>query len=185
MSEQNDNLIIQCREGDTGAFRKLMEKYQTYVFSVAFRFLCNEEDARDIVQETFIRIWKHIGRYNFQQKFTTWLYTITTRLCFDKLRNRKRQRNLKKIHETEHPESGPDIEKTFQNREIAILITRFAEELTPKQRMVFILRDLQDLTIQEVSGILNMPVHSVKSNLYYARKNIRTRIEKWEKCHEL
>lgn len=185
MSEQNDTLIIQCREGDSNAFRKLMEQYQTYVFSVAFRFLCNEEDARDIVQETFLRIWKHISKYNFQQKFTTWLYTITSRLCFDKIRHKKRQRNLKRIHKAEQMEIGPDVEKALQNREIADRITDFAEKLTPKQRMVFILRDLQDLTIQEVSGILDMPVHSVKSNLYYARKNIREKIEKWENCHEL
>ena len=183
MTYKIQTLIMKCQANDPVAFRKLMEQHQTYAFSVAFRFLCNEEDARDVVQETFIRIWKHIHNYNPGQKFTTWMYTITSRLCFDRLRQRKRIRRLVKEQAYCPQYNDVDIERHYQNREMAALINRFAQRLTPRQRMVFILRDLQDLSIQEVSDILNMPAHSVKSNLYYARKNIRTKIEKWENQH--
>jgi RNA polymerase sigma-70 factor (ECF subfamily) len=154
-----------------------MEEYQSYAFAVAFRFLCDEEDAKDVVQESFIRVWKNFHRYNNAIKFTTWLYTIVTNRCYDKLRSR-RTRNTTSIDD-----AGPSLlaslvsdqnpEREYTNAELGRLIETLTEKLPPKQKMIFELRDLQGLSIDEVCGILQISEASVKTNLVYARRHLR------------
>jgi RNA polymerase sigma-70 factor (ECF subfamily) len=83
--------LLACREGDTGAFQLLVETYQGYAFSLAVRFLGNGEDAGDVVQETFIRIWKHLRTFDFRCKFTTWMYRIVINLCRDRIKAQNRR----------------------------------------------------------------------------------------------
>jgi RNA polymerase sigma-70 factor (ECF subfamily) len=176
------DILLRSKNGDSEAFRSLVEYYQSYAFSLAFRLLCNEEDARDAVQESFIRIWKHLPEYDLQKKFTTWMYKIVTRICYDRLKAHRRQKIgvfLDRSGNIQLPD-GKSLEKELDNRESAQIIKNLAETLTPKQRMVFILRDLQDLEMKEVSRICNMPIHSVKSNLCHARRNIRIKMENLE-----
>ncbi len=80
MPESIHDIILQSINRDRLAFRKLVESHQSYAFKLAFRLLCHEEDARDVVQESFIRVWKHLPTFNPQNKFTTWLYGIATNL---------------------------------------------------------------------------------------------------------
>jgi len=177
------DILLRSKKGDSTAFRQLVEHYQSYAYSLAIRLLCHEEDAKDAVQECFIRIWKHLPKYDLKKKFTTWMYKIVTNLCYDRLKARKRQRidaSLNSRNEVQLPD-GTNLEKDMDNRELLQIIQDLAGTLTPKQRIVFILRDLQDLDMKEVSQICKMPLQSVKSNLYYARKNIRTKIEQLEK----
>lgn len=180
--KNTQDIIIQSKNGDTHAFRLLMERYQNYAYSLAFRILYNEEDAKDIVQETFIRIWKHLSDFRFKNKFTTWLYRIVVNLCLDRIKMRKRRHtNMRHCSEqtlNDIPDRNCNIEKNFTDRETVGIIENLSEKLSPKQRMVFVLRDFQNLSIKEVSQILGMPIHSVKSNLYHARRNLRIKIEK-------
>ena len=84
-------LVNQSIQGNTQAFRKLVETHQAMIYSLAYRMLCNEDDAKDIVQETFIRAWKHLSTYNTKMKFTTWLFAISSNLCYDSLKTLKRK----------------------------------------------------------------------------------------------
>lgn len=84
-------LIQQSRRQDSYAFSLLVRQYQDFVFRLAFRLLCNYEEAQDITQETFIRVWTHLPQFNLQAKFTTWLYKITVNLCYDSLRSYKKR----------------------------------------------------------------------------------------------
>lgn len=172
-------LILDCKKGNKEAFRHLVEKYQKYVFIVALRILCNEEDAKDIVQETFIRIWKHIREFDHNKLFTTWIYTIIGNLCHDKIRSDKKNHNLK-LHTIENQKVNETIEndsdKLIDNNKLIERIKKLVNELTEKQRMVFILRDFQDLSVKEVGKILRMNEGSVKTNLYYARLSIRNKL---------
>jgi RNA polymerase sigma-70 factor (ECF subfamily) len=163
------------------AFRPLVEEYQGYAFSVAFRVLCDEEEARDVVQESFIRIWSNLRRYNREVKFTTWMYSIVTHLCYDKLRSRKK-RGATAIDAVDPSllasvavEDNP--ERLFNNKELAGVITMLTEKLPPKQKMVFVLRDLQGLSVREVSDILGVSEGSVKTNLVYARRYLREQLK--------
>jgi len=173
-------LIGQCLRNEGGAFRRLVEEYQRYVFSLAFRVLHDEDDARDVVQETFVRVWKHLHAYDRQMRFTTWLYTITVNLAYDQLKSNTRKRRwILSSESVESPNSGgaTEEEKNIVNRDLATKIKELAGNLPPKQRMVFVLRDLQDLTVDEVAKVLSMSTSAVKTNLCYARRFIRAQMQ--------
>lgn len=192
MTESHEIILQRSIKRDRDAFRKLVERYQSYAFKLAFRLLCHEEDARDVVQESFIRVWKHLPKYNPQNKFTTWLYRIVTNLCYDRIKAESRRAKVFSFGFTEHYPGSTAISYSLEdqvgNKEIAERIIQIANNLKTKQRMVFVLRDLHDLSIREVSEILSITTGSVKSNLYHARRNIRKKLEALgimcEKRHE-
>ena len=181
--EQLNELILKANNGDTKAFEVIVRNYNKFGYAVAFRILCNEEDAKDVVQECFIKIWKHLNEYDKKIKFTTWMYKIVVNLCFDKLKSQKRRRNIfKNLDEDSviNVQGGIDLEKELTNKELAAMIKHFASGLSEKQKTVFILRDMEDLSIEEVSEIMNISSGSVKTNLFYARQSIRKKIIEWE-----
>ena len=179
---QNFSEILQrSLKGDVNAFRNIVEEYQKYVFSIALRTLCDEEDAKDVVQESFIRVWNNLSLYRPAVKFTTWLYTIVTRLCYDKLRSRKRNRT-RRLEEIDTSllasfAAEHDPEKLYSNKEIGEVMSILTEELPEKQKLVFVLRDLEGFSVREVSEILDVSESSVKTNLVYARRYLRQHLE--------
>ncbi|MBN2612293.1 MAG: RNA polymerase sigma factor [Bacteroidales bacterium] len=177
-------LIGSCIKKDRTAFKQLVTMYQQYAYNLAFKILLEEEDAKDVVQETFIRIWNHIDNYRKEILFTTWMYRIVTNLCYDKLKSFKR-----KNHVSLHDAAGQGINLTnetehnadsAENHEMIKQIRRLSRGLTTKQRMVFILRDIQGHSVKEVSEVLNMSEGAVKTNLYLARMFIREEFYKSE-----
>jgi RNA polymerase sigma-70 factor (ECF subfamily) len=176
-------LIDRCLRHERSAFRQLVEEHQHYVFVIAFRVLRNEEDARDVTQETFIRVWKNLHTYDMRTKFTTWLYTIAVNLAYDQLKgNRRKHRWLSVIGSPELDSVAAPMgeEARIVNRDLAGKIAELAGELPPKQQKVFILRDLQDLSVDEVARVLSISVNSVKTNLCYARRSIRAKMHQME-----
>lgn len=180
MNEQTVSHILDAsKKGDLTAFRRLVEHFQSYAFSLALRILCNTEDAKDVTQESFVRVWKHIKKYNSRIKFTTWLYKIVTNLCSDHMKANARRQNVfshidfsKMQEKTEHS----NLEQDAVNTDLIEAIKNLAEQLTPQQRMVFVLSEFQELNLEEISNILDISKGSVKTNLYYARKNIREKL---------
>ncbi|MDL2222988.1 sigma-70 family RNA polymerase sigma factor [Bacteroidales bacterium OttesenSCG-928-M11] len=174
-----NKLITASRQKDEKAFRLIVEEFQSLVYSISFRLLCNEDEAKDITQETFIRVWINLNKYNSKQKFSTWLYTIATNLCLDKL---KRQKYFQKNDMSETILTTiaikDDTEEKILNQELLDLISSFTQELTPKQKIVFTLRYLEELEIEEIKQITGMSSEKIKSNLFLAKKNIQNKIEK-------
>jgi RNA polymerase sigma-70 factor (ECF subfamily) len=164
-----DELIDRSKRGEIDAFRHLVKRHQGYAFALAFRLVCDEETAKDVVQESFIRIWKHLQEYDPAVKFTTWLYRIVVNLSFDQLKMDKRR--------------GRVIEN-FVNRDLVERIRRVAARLPLKQQLVFVLRDLNDLSVQETADVLAMSSGSVKANLSYARQTIRKKMEQLDHVRE-
>jgi RNA polymerase sigma-70 factor (ECF subfamily) len=172
-------LIKECREQNETAFRKLVEMYQGLVYTFAFRMLCNEDDAKDAVQETFIKVWNHMDKYNTDQKFSTWLFAIASNLCCDKLRFRKRRQNTDNIESIHFALLTDNLENTVSNSDLTKVIHTLTDKLTPKQKLVFTLRDLQELEVEEVEKITGMTAGKIKSNLYLARQFIKEQLEKY------
>jgi RNA polymerase sigma-70 factor (ECF subfamily) len=172
-------LINLSRQNDSQAFRKLVEAHQSMVYTLAFRLLCNDEDAKDIVQETFIRAWKHLDNFKLELKFSTWLYTIAANQCYDKLKKAKHNYILRLDDPNVISEfiSNENIEKTMINTELALIISSLTRNLTPKQKLVFTLRDLEGFEIEEIISITSLSASKIKSNLYLARQFIRKKIE--------
>ena len=177
-------LIEDAQKGDMAAFENIVKYHQSYAYAVAFRFLCDEDDAEDIVQESFIRIWNYLQDFDPKMKFTTWMYKIVVNLCYDKAKSNKRRMNVfarwNDNFSTVDCIENIDLERDLTNKETAALIKSIADELSEKQRMIFLLRDLQDLTIQEVADITGMSESGIKANLFYARQNIKKKLARLE-----
>lgn len=171
-------LIVLSRQNDTQAFRKLVEAHQYMVYTLAFRLLCNDEDAKDVVQETFIKVWKHLDSFNTELKFSTWIYSITAHQCYDILKKTK-QNSILRIDDQDRIRafiSNEDMEKTLINAELSQIIIFLTRDLTPKQKLVFTLCDLEGLEVEEIKSITTLSAGKIKSNLYLARQYIRKRI---------
>jgi RNA polymerase sigma-70 factor, ECF subfamily len=176
-------LIDQAGAGDYRAFRTLVETFQGFVYSIAYRFTRDEAEAEDLTQETFIRLWKNLDRYNAEFKLKTWLGKIVTNLALDHLKSgRRKNEKMRVVMDTElNAQSHEQPEATWNATELQQLILRLSEQLTPKQRSVFVLRDMEQLDVDEVCEILGMSAGNVKSNLYYARLSMKVEIEKYYK----
>ena len=182
MEQQHVNkLISRSKQDDLEAFRKLVEGHQSFVYSLSFRLLCNEDDARDAVQETFIRVWKNLERFNTDMRFSTWLYKIASNICYDRMKALKRRNNLVSfdIENTSllNHASLENIEITVINAELAELIKFFTNDLAPKQKLVFTLHDLEGLEVDEIVVITGLSPGKIKSNLYCARQCLRGKLE--------
>jgi RNA polymerase sigma-70 factor, ECF subfamily len=147
---------------------------------VAFRITCDEEEARDAVQESFIKIWENLEQYDMDRSFSAWMMKIVVNTAIDRKRQMNRHRMIRlddaaKVLEAQDPHL---FLKENDNKEMAALIHWLAEGLPEKQQLVFILRDLQGMESEEVQEILKMSADSVKSNLHIARAAIRAKLEK-------
>ncbi len=172
-----NSIIAKCKEGNQDAFAILCEHYYSYAFRISFRILANEEDAKDTVQEAFIKIWRHISKYSTRVKFTTWMYTIITNLCIDKMRKQKSFSSIS----SEEALMKVDLNNQgvhFNNKDLAEIITCIAKTLSAKQRVIFTLRDLEGLEMGEIKKITGLPSDTIKSNLCHARKAIREKLIK-------
>ena len=139
--------------------------------------LADEEEAKDVVQETFIRVWQRISDYDPQKSFTTWLYTIASRLCLDLLKQKRRILPLPEDERVLQRFANTDSQQTLENSEWVSIVRMLAEGLSPKQKLVFTLCQLEGLPSTEVEQITGMDAKQVKSNLYAARQTIRTRLK--------
>ena len=177
MTPTERDIIIRCQQGDKQAFRWIVQTHQQMIFSLALKMLCDEEEAKDMVQETFIKVWQSIRDYDPQRTFTTWLYTISSRLCLDRL---KRKNRIVPMPEDEqilrNYAIDNDIQRTLENSEWISIVRLMAEELSSKQKLVFTLCQLEGLSSEEVQEITGLDARQVKSNLYVARQTIRKRL---------
>lgn len=171
-------IIERVIRGDQAAFRRIVEEYRQQAFSMAFRIVCDEEEARDIVQESFIKIWQRMETYDMKQKFSTWMYKIVANCAIDRMRqiNRHKLVSLDKVISTIDCINLDDTQVEVDNKETARLIMWISEGLPEKQKIIFIMRDLQGVDSSEVQQILNLSETSVKSNLYHARRAIREKL---------
>lgn len=177
MSVDLNTIIRKVQQGDSAAFGRLVDRFQSYAFSLAFRILCDEDEAKDTVQESFLKIWEKRKTFDPSRKFTTWMYTIVTNAALDHLRVMKR-RTFVKIEDVVGEIGHDALNRQMDNQEMSKLIRLLSEELPEKQRLVFVLRDLQGLDSGETQEILNETDVFVKSNLYLARKMIKEKLNK-------
>ena len=175
--QKESDIIQQCRDGNKEAFRWLVQQHQRLVFSLALKMLADEEEAKDVVQETFIRVWQRIGDYDTQKSFTTWLYTIASHLCLDRLKQMRRILPLPKDEKVLQDFANNDSQQTLENSEWVSIVRMLAEGLSPKQKLVFTLCQMEGLPSTEVEQITGLDAKQVKSNLYVARQTIRERLK--------
>jgi RNA polymerase sigma-70 factor (ECF subfamily) len=175
-------LIEECRGGNLSNFRKLVELTTPFAFAVAFRMLGDEDQAKDVVQETLITVWQKLNKIKSAEVYKTWIYRITVNKCYDQLRKRKRNPEIIADEKgwaliSNKVSEGPSAE--MENSETSKLIGMLTNRLSPKQKAVFVLSELEEMSSDEISEITGMSKSGIKSNLHYARKSISEMIEKY------
>jgi RNA polymerase sigma-70 factor (ECF subfamily) len=180
-------LVQRAREGDRDAFRELVERYQRKIATLAIGMLRNREDALDVVQETFTKAYQSLDRFKGDASFYTWAYRIAVNLCIDHQR-----REAKLPHAALEPrdvERGEDpmamlpgeaeLDDPYQHTrdaEIARGLAAAIAELTPEHRAVILLREVDGLSYEEISHVLECPKGTVMSRLHYARRQLQERL---------
>lgn len=168
-----------AQAGDRRAFGRVMDATMPMAYRLAYRTLGTSADAEDICQEAYIRVWEHFPKYDRSRPFEAWLTTIVCRLAIDRLRQRQRSpwwsfRRDGATPTTElavSPDMGADQKAVWTDLHEVVL--GLAGSLPPTQRIVFALRDLEDLDVAEVAAVTGLSMSSVKANLSYARRRIR------------
>jgi len=175
-----------AKTGDRGAFADLVDLYKDKIYHLAYRMLGNRQEAEDVVQETFLRVYRSLERYDESMKFSTWIYRIGTNLSIDRLRKRKATYSL-------DAEVAPDGEGTDWHGMLAseeptpegqVLLSetqrriREAIETLPKKyKSVVVLKYLHDMSLQEIGDVLDMPVTTVKTRVHRGREFLRKKLE--------
>jgi RNA polymerase sigma-70 factor (ECF subfamily) len=176
------SLIEECRKGNLTRFRELIRLTTPFVYSVAFRMLGDEENARDIVQDTMVIVWQKIGKMKSAEAYKTWIYRISMNRCYDRLRQQKNNPEIRCDDKTWALISNTVSDGSFnrlENEETAAIIRLLTSNLSPKQKAVFVLSELEEMSQDEIAEITGMTKNSIKSNLFFARKNISEMIVKY------
>jgi RNA polymerase sigma-70 factor (ECF subfamily) len=182
---EDADLIRKALTGDQRACRDLVLRYQRQVFSVLLRVVRRPEDAEDLTQETFVRMFRALDRYDPERPFTAWLFTIATRIGIDHLRRRRIQTFSLTVSEpgsteehtldVEDPGLKPD--EVTSHAEEARWAQDLIDSLPEHYRIVVLLRHQQDLSYEEIAEALNLPLGTVKARIHRARALLKNRIE--------
>lgn len=178
MPTELDDLVARAREGDRQAFDELVRRTSADTYTLAYRLTGNAEDARDVVQEAYLRAYRGLARFRGDAQFTTWLYRITANCASTMLTRRKRHRHEELTDET--PLADDDLDYSPEARAEAQLFRGELEaavgELPPKLRAVVVLRDVYELPHEAVAAELGISETAAKVRLHRARKKLRERL---------
>ena len=169
--------------GRQGALDQVLDRYMSMVSRTSCRILCDRGDSEDVTQEVFIKVWRRASDFDGRYSLSTWIYRITCNLCYDRLRRRK-VLSFFSVTPSLFEASSPmalSPEEDFITKETWEIFCRASRHLSPKQRTVFTLRDLEGLDTEEVENITGMTPDQIKSNLHIARKRIRQELERYGK----
>jgi len=177
--------------GDERAFQELVERYQTRLLNFIYRTIGDRERAEDLVQEVFIRVYRHLHRFDTSKKFSTWAYTIASNLAKNELRNRSRnplvlfQTITKNWQDDDRPLQFEDAttrpDDLYRKRHLRQLVERATAQLPEHHREVFVLRELEGKSYEEIAEITSCNLGTVKSRLNRARNSFAEIIAPWLK----
>jgi RNA polymerase sigma-70 factor (ECF subfamily) len=184
MGPQIDSLIRAAQRGDQDAFEQLVRAHDQSVLRLAMNLLRSPDDARDVYQEAFLRVYRNLDSFRFDCSFHTWLYRIVTNICLDQLRKRKVRKEESAVVETS---DGPidrmevfaeeaahaNPERTLWNRELKQRIETALQDLTPRERMVFELRHYQGMRLRNIGETLGTTEEAAKNCLFRATRKMR------------
>jgi RNA polymerase sigma-70 factor (ECF subfamily) len=182
---QVESLIRAAQRGDADAFEQLVRTYDQSVLRLAMNLLRSSEDARDVYQEAFLRVYRNLHSFRFDCSFHTWLYRIVTNICLDQLRKRKVRKEEPAVVETadgpidrmeNFEEEGVDAnpERTMWNRQLKGKIESAIDDLTPRERMVFELRHFQGMRLRAIGDVLGTTEEAAKNCLFRATQKMRS-----------
>ena len=174
MTETDQEALDRALAGDKDGFRVLVERYSHSLFRLAFRMTGNESDAEDVVQESFLRAWRHLPNYDGRASFSTWVFRIATNCALDTLRARRRKGQGEDLELFPHLESdmpGPDREA--QGSEVQRRLASALAALSAQERTAFVLRHHEEQSIDEISAALGVSREATKHSVFRAVQKLR------------
>jgi RNA polymerase sigma-70 factor, ECF subfamily len=179
ITQGDDIAIDKARGGDPDAFRVLVERHARPVFRLAFRMTGNEIDAEDMVQETFLKAWKQIARFDGRAAFGTWLHRICANCALDHIRARKRKQDLQ-VGTDSLPElatGAPSPERLAVSSQVTAILLPALDELSEMERAAFVLRHYEGMSIEQISAALGVQPGAAKHSVFRAVQKLRRALE--------
>jgi RNA polymerase sigma-70 factor (ECF subfamily) len=188
MAPDDIELIQKAQRGDFSSFEQLVFRYDKEVLTIAARFVRNSDDAKDIYQEVFLRVYQGLRRFKMQSEFATWLYRITTNVCLTHRSRRKKQAHVSLDEDHEENESEPHAAHVAVSKdplpdqraidgEISGYVEQAMDALSPQQRMVFTLKHYQGLKLREIAELMQCTEGTVKKHLFTATQRMRDKLK--------
>jgi len=187
MANSDESLIRRFKNGDEESFKELVKRYQSRVYSIVFAMLGDKNDADDICQEIFVKLYRSLYQFKGKSKFFTWLYRLTVNTCINAQNGRKRKLQTISLSypvgETEKPlaefveeEGGNSSINILKNKELGMKINSAIDSLSDELKEVFVLREIEDLSYKELAKILQCSEGTVKSRLFRARDKLKEKL---------
>jgi len=176
------DLVRRCLEDDQGAYRLLLARYERPVYGLVRRMIPNDEDARDLAQEAFVRAFRNLDRFDPDRKFSSWLFRIAHNLCIDHYRRRKLDtvplvRTSGGEEETwDLPDGESDPSREFSDRERSRRLLALVESLPPLYRSVILFRHQQGLSYEEIAETMELPLGTIKARIHRAHRLLREKL---------
>lgn len=191
MSELERSLLRRLRDRDERAFRELLELHRDRVYNITFRMLGNRAEAEDVAQEVFISVFKTIDQFREESKFSTWLYRVAVNHCKNRIKYlaRRHDRDRDELDESSHahqangavvgaPVRAAQPDRALEGAQMERLLQEAIGNLDDDHRIVVVLRDVEDLSIEEICEITGLPDGTVKSRLHRARLALRKKLQR-------
>ena len=169
--------LEKARQNDINAWEKLVKEYESMVYHIAYRMMQNEQEAKDISQEIFVKVYRNLSKFDEKSAFSTWLYRIAVNTCIDALRQNKTKQT---ISWDQHIEQNKNETATYQTPENIYLqrekqndIMETLQNLSPEHKAIILMRDMQDMTYGEIAECLSVSLGTVKSRIARAREQFK------------
>jgi RNA polymerase sigma-70 factor, ECF subfamily len=186
MTDLDKTLLRRLRDRDERAFRELVDAHRDRVFNITYRMLGNRAEAEDVAQEVFIAVFKTIDSFREESKFSTWLYRVAVNHCKNRIKYLARRHEKKRDQLDEHapatnnavlgPPKGMRPDRALESAQMEVLLQEAIASLDEEHRAVVILRDVEELSIEEICDITGLPDGTVKSRLHRARAALRKKL---------
>ncbi len=182
------DLVHASKRGDVAAFEELVKRYDRKLLRIAQHLTHNREDAEDVVQEAFLKAFQHLGQFQENSKFSTWLIRITLNQGLMKLRKRRPMREVSIDNDFQSEENNlpidvadwaPNPEELYRAAELREILRKTLQELGPGLRVVFVLRDIEGLSLEQTAEALELSVAAVKARSWRARLQLRERLSRY------
>jgi RNA polymerase sigma-70 factor, ECF subfamily len=174
--------IEMCQAGNKAAYGYLVEQYKERAYYSALGIVRSHDAALDLSQDAFVRAYRHINRFDTTKRFFTWYYQILRNLCLNFIRDKKRHaRSFSEVDENQikrMPDEHEDASALVEQNELKEALWAAMHDLKPKEREIITLKDFQDLSYREIADILDIPIGTVMSRLFNARKALKAKLER-------
>lgn len=184
MEVEAGGAVERAQSGDSDAFRLLVEQHSRAVFRLAFRMTGNEQDAEDVVQETFLRAYRQLDKYEARSSFSTWLYRIASNYSLDLIRMRKRHEDKRERGNVEErdilqtlPVNTPGPDRIVYSTQVQERVNEALNELSAQERTAFVLRHFEGMSIDEIGEALGTGTNATKHSIFRAVQKLRRSLE--------